>query len=109
MSDLTQQKLPISKAPRQCHALRRNAPDGKIELDVAANDEIWEVRLHDYGKKCNPSQLKGRELSDIRPGGLGLFFIQKAFDEVHFDHSQEKGTYLVLRKKKSTKGAPEKL
>jgi len=75
--------------------------DGKIEMDVVTQPDVWEVRLRDYGKKCEPAKLKGRELDKVRPGGLGLFFIQKAFDEVHFDVSPQEGTRLVLRKKKS--------
>ena len=74
--------------------------DGRIEVDVIIENDVWEVRLRDYGKKCDPSQLKGRELHEVRPGGLGLFFINQAFDEVRFDHSAEEGTCLVLRKKR---------
>ncbi len=74
--------------------------DGKIEMDVSEEGGAWEVRLRDYGKKCDPARLKGRELHEVRPGGLGLHFIRKAFDEVFFDHSPEKGTCLILRKKK---------
>ncbi len=74
--------------------------DGRIELDLNSSPEVWEVRLRDYGKKCDPARLKGRELHDVRPGGLGLHFIQQAFDEVLFDHSPEKGTCLVLRKRR---------
>ena len=75
--------------------------DGKIEMDIIADEQAWEVRLRDYDKKCNPSRLKGRELQDVKPGGLGIFFIQHAFDEVLFDQSYEKGTCLILRKKKT--------
>lgn len=76
--------------------------DGKIEVDVIVESDVWEVRLRDHGKKCDPSKLKGRELDDVRPGGLGLFFIRQAFDEVHFDQSAEEGTCLILRKRKES-------
>jgi anti-sigma regulatory factor (Ser/Thr protein kinase) len=76
---------------------------GKIEIDVAVHPPVWEVRIRDYGKRCDPSKLKGRELDDVRPGGLGLFFIHQAFDHVCFDHSVKKGTCLILRKIRTKK------
>ncbi len=82
------------------HAYEGRA-DGKIEMDMISSPDFWEVRLRDYGRKCDPSTLKGRDLENVRPGGLGLFFIKNAFDEVHFDHSPRSGTCLVLRKKKA--------
>ncbi len=89
-----------------CTNIIRYAYHGKssgiIEIDVIPSEKNWEVRLRDYGKTCDPSKLKGRCLEEVRPGGLGLFFIQKAFDEVHFE-PLEKGTCLILRKKKPGK------
>jgi anti-sigma regulatory factor (Ser/Thr protein kinase) len=77
--------------------------DGKIEVDVVAGSDSWEVRLRDYGKKCDPAKMRGRDLEDVRPGGLGLYFIHQAFDEVHFDHSYPDGTLLILKKSKAAK------
>ena len=92
-----------------CTNIHRYAYEGRsdvrIEVDVITEGDVWEVRLRDYGKKCDPAQLKGRELEDVRPGGLGLFFIRQAFDEVHFDHSPEEGTCLILRKRKKSPAA----
>ena len=76
----------------------RGRKTGKIEMDVISHGKTWEVRLRDYGKKCDSTKLKGRALEKVRSGGLGLFFIHHAFDEVHFDHSPKKGTCLILRK-----------
>ncbi|MDD2706382.1 MAG: ATP-binding protein [Verrucomicrobiae bacterium] len=77
--------------------------DGRIELDLFSDHDFWEVRLRDYGKKCPPEKLRGRPLSEVRPGGLGLHFIRFAFDEVIFDTNQTEGTCLRLRKKISKK------
>jgi anti-sigma regulatory factor (Ser/Thr protein kinase) len=87
-----------------CTNIIRHAYEGrtdqKIEMDILSDDQIWEVHLRDYGKACDPAKLKGRELDDIKPGGLGLFFIKQAFDEVSFDPSVKMGSHLILRKKK---------
>lgn len=87
-----------------CTNIMRHAYDGhrhgRIELDVSARDDVWEIRIRDYGKKCDPEKMQGRALDEVRPGGLGLHFIHSTFDEVHYDHSPEDGTCLFLRKRK---------
>ena len=54
-------------------------------------------RLRDFGTQCVSSQLKGRELEDVQPGGLGLHLIRRAFSKVDYELKTE-GTELVLRK-----------
>lgn len=78
----------------------KSEPEHSIELDVIALGDTWEVRIRDYGERCPLTQLKGRDLDDLRPGGLGLHFIRQAFDEVRFDQSLDKGTLLILRKRR---------
>ena len=29
-------------------------------------------------------KIKSRELNDIKPGGLGIFFINEIFDDIHW-------------------------
>ena len=85
-----------------CTNIIRHAYKGEthhpIEMDIEARGNTWEVRLRDYGTRCDPSQLKGRELHEVRPGGLGLHFMRQAFDEVVFAPAPDKGTLLTLRK-----------
>ena len=52
-------------------------------------------RLRDYGKPCPPEQLRGRELDKVRPGGLGVHLIRRAFDGVEYI-PKEDGTELML-------------
>ena len=54
-------------------------------------------RLRDFGAQCEASQLKGRALDDVQPGGLGLHLIRRAFSKVDYEWKSE-GTELVLRK-----------
>jgi anti-sigma regulatory factor (Ser/Thr protein kinase) len=95
-----------------CTNIMRHAYEGhrhgRIELDVFTRGEMWEIRIRDYGKKCDPEKMKGRSLEEVRPGGLGLHFIHSTFDEVHYDHSSEEGTCLFLRKKKPAPAAPRR-
>lgn len=87
-----------------CTNIIRHAYKGEthhpIEMDIEARGDTWEVRLRDYGVRCDPSKFKGRELHEVRPGGLGLHFIREAFDDVVFLPLDERGTLLTLRKKR---------
>ena len=42
--------------------------------------------------------LQGRDLNDIRPGGLGIHFIKKVFEGFRFDDQKKKGNRLILTK-----------
>ena len=54
-------------------------------------------RLRDHGRQCDPSMLQARPLEEIRPGGLGLHLIRRAFDTVEYV-LHDVGTELVLKK-----------
>jgi anti-sigma regulatory factor (Ser/Thr protein kinase) len=53
--------------------------------------------LRDYGQQVLPNAMKGRSHGIIKPGGLGLYLIRRAFDEVDYLHKR-RGTELVLTK-----------
>jgi sigma-B regulation protein RsbU (phosphoserine phosphatase) len=40
--------------------------------------------LTDHAPAIDPSRVKPRNLDDIRPGGLGTYFIRRVMDEVEF-------------------------
>lgn len=54
-------------------------------------------KLRDYGRHADPTALSGRPIELIEPGGLGLFFMRRAFDQVDF-RLRKLGTELVLVK-----------
>ena len=76
-------------------------PGQRIQLTCDKLSGRIRFRLRDFGSQCNPSllstKLQERPLNCVRPGGLGLHFIRKAFDEIHFI-PKEVGTELVLIK-----------
>ncbi len=56
----------------------------------------FEVWIEDEGKKVEPESIEGRDLDDIRPGGLGVHLIKRAFDIFAFDQRKKKGNRLRL-------------
>jgi serine/threonine-protein kinase RsbW len=47
-------------------------------------EEGLEIVLRDRGPAADPAKLCGRDLGDIRPGGLGLHFIRQSMDQAEY-------------------------
>ena len=71
-----------------------------ILLTVTIEPTRLSIQLKDSGKKADTSKIAPRDLTDIRPGGLGTHFMGMVFDTVTYDTNQEQGTLLTLEKKK---------
>ncbi|HET6410077.1 MAG TPA: SpoIIE family protein phosphatase [Chthoniobacteraceae bacterium] len=56
------------------------------------------ISIADQAAPFNPTEFHGRDLSDLRPGGLGTVIIAKVFDEVNYQPNPT-GTTLRLSKK----------
>ena len=67
-----------------------------LRLETLAGDKGVRFRLRDYAADAaHPSTFAGRELDDVRAGGLGMHFIKRIFDRVYFLRRRD-GTELVL-------------
>ena len=56
-----------------------------------------EILLEDQGVRVDRAQLRGRRLEDVRPGGLGLHFIQQSMDTVEFRHRNGKNRLRLVK------------
>lgn len=70
---------------------------GTVRLEMKWMKNRLRCTLRDYGKPCDPEKIKGRDWTDIRPGGLGVRIIQQVFDRVEYS-PQRRGTRLTLEK-----------
>ena len=68
----------------------------KIIVKFKTTKKGFEVIIEDSGIKAAPDSMKGRSLDDIRPGGLGMHFIRRAFDVFEFDEKKKKGNRIRL-------------
>ncbi len=57
-----------------------------------------QVTIRDQGRQVDPATIVGRELSDVRPGGLGTHIIRGVMDEVEYDRGERSGMTLRLLK-----------
>jgi len=81
----------------------RGKPGFKIELcagivNDAQRGEAVEIRIRDYGKQVPLECIRGRDLDDIRPGGLGVHIIKSVMCTVEYSHAEGGGMRLVMRK-----------
>ena len=72
----------------------------RMEIKISLKDGELEIGFFDKGKAVVPENIKHRKLDDIKPGGLGTFFIKEIMDAAVFKKDQ-KGwiNHLVLTKK----------
>ena len=72
----------------------------KMQIRISLKSGELEIGFFDKGKPVVPGNIQHRKLDDIKPGGLGTFFIKQIMDEAVFKKDQ-KGwvNHLVLSKK----------
>ena len=72
----------------------------RMEIKISLNNGQLEIGFFDKGKAVVAENVQHRKLDDIKPGGLGTFFIKQIMDAAVFK-KDEKGwvNHLVLTKK----------
>jgi serine/threonine-protein kinase RsbW len=82
------------------------APDRPIELsfrsveprsDAKTSGDGLEIIMSDHGPAADPEKMCGRELSDIKPGGLGLHFIRQSMDVVEFQRANDTNSLRLVK------------
>ena len=57
------------------------------------------ITIDDEAKQVDPCSMKGRELEDIRPGGLGVHIINEVMDEVCYEKRETQGMRMRMMKR----------
>lgn len=76
-----------------------------LALELRKLPDRLEFILEDGGPKVCEDQIRPRSLDELRPGGLGTFFIHSFMDECSYDPNFKEGNRLKLVKFFSRKGA----
>ncbi len=75
-----------------------NRKDQPMLIRCRLLDDRVEIVLRDFGEKPDPDKIKPRDLEEVKPGGLGVHFIQSCMDVVRYEEDAEKGNRLTLIK-----------
>lgn len=78
------------------------ASGGPIEIELTPFAEPTgggvRICLRDFGRCVDHSRIKSRDLSDVRPGGLGVHIMKKCMDRVDYQPLEGGGTVLTMVK-----------
>ena len=82
------------------HAYNGADTSDNLKVEISYNDNQLKIDLYDKGTPVIPTNIKPRNVDDIKPGGLGTFFIKQIMDEAVFKKDQQKWVnHLILSKK----------
>jgi anti-sigma regulatory factor (Ser/Thr protein kinase) len=81
------------------HAYRDKTTGKKIRLHLAREPGLLRFVIEDDAPCIDPGCVKPRELSDVRPGGLGVHFIREIMDDMQFHACGTRGNRLELVKR----------
>lgn len=70
---------------------------GPLIIDAGIENDELVFKIIDQGIPVELEKLKGRDLDDLRPGGLGVLLLKQVFNTVDYS-PQACGTVLTLRK-----------
>lgn len=84
--------------------------DERIWISVSITEtEPMSIKIviEDTAEQIDISEIRSRDLDDVRPGGLGVHIIKEIMDVVEYEHRQPRGMRLTLIKTNKTSQAKE--
>ena len=67
------------------HAFKNSAsPTELMVVQISCENNKLQIAFYDRGTPVDPKKVKHREIDNVKPGGLGTFFIQEIMDAVEF-------------------------
>ena len=79
----------------------KDSPDteDKMVVQISCKENKLQIGFYDMGTPVDPGKVKHREIDNVKPGGLGTFFIQQIMDAVEFKDGKKPWiNHLVLTK-----------
>ncbi|MDC0391706.1 ATP-binding protein [Candidatus Pelagibacter ubique] len=81
------------------HGYKGEDENNKIEIKLELIKKKLSIHLFDNGTPVNQKNIQPRNLKDIKPGGLGSYFINEIMDEVKWKtKSKDWVNHLILIK-----------
>ena len=71
----------------------------RMEIKISLENGQLEIGFFDKGRPVEKDKIRHRKIDDIKPGGLGTFFIQQIMDAVVFKEGEKPWiNHLILSK-----------
>ena len=82
------------------HAYNNEETEDKMEIKISVSNGHLEIGFFDKGRPVDKGNVRHRKIDDVKPGGLGTFFIQQIMDAVVFKEGEKPWiNHLILTKK----------
>ena len=75
--------------------------DGQIWMRcriIDSQNPTLQIVIEDEGNQVDSAQIQGRDLDDVKPGGLGVHIMREVMDKCEFEIRDHKGMKLTLEK-----------
>jgi len=73
--------------------------EDRMAVSISCENNKLEISFFDKGKPVDKNKVKHRAIDDVKPGGLGTFFIQQIMDSIQFQEGEDPWiNHLVLTK-----------
>ena len=81
------------------HAYKNEKTEDKMLIKISVENGHLEIGFSDKGKPVEEEKVRHRKSDDVKPGGLGTFFIQQIMDAVEFKEGKKPWiNHLILSK-----------
>jgi serine/threonine-protein kinase RsbW len=100
----------LSNIIRHCYCGKTDRPIAVQFREVhagAASQVGLEMVLTDEGPSVDYAKLQGRELNEVRPGGLGLHLIRESMEQVEFSRRNGKNRLRLVKYRGATPAQAE--
>ncbi len=116
--DLTCSKVALAVDEALCNVIRHGykyAENRPIWINLwPLRDDAGEVNgiklvIEDEAPQVDPACMRGRDLEDVKPGGLGVHIIRDVMDEVCYEARECVGMKLTMIKRMPRSSEPARL
>ena len=80
------------------HAYKGENKNNIIKIELEYKNKKFLIHLYDNGIKVDKKKIKPRNLDNVKPGGLGVHFINEIMDQTKYLSSNEWNNHIVLEK-----------
>ena len=81
------------------HAYNNEKTEDKMMIKISVENGHLEIGFSDKGRLVEEEKVRHRKIDDVKPGGLGTFFIQQIMDAVEFKEGKKPWiNHLILSK-----------
>lgn len=106
----TRERLVLAVHEAACNVIRHAycdcADGGMLRVALRRERGTLKFALRDYAPPVDPARVRPRDLSECRPGGLGINFIDDTMDKWRLRPlKRRRGNVLTMRKRLSGHGA----